>query len=128
MISSVLVVSSLFFSFAIVYIRTRAQHDYIRYLREIGIDESLFETDEHRQRCDQLQLGVAEGVANGCKRPGAVRLAFLRRGRVHEQPDARHERGSDGHADETAAGEDAGQQLRGFACEQCEHEKTRFYS
>lgn len=92
----------------------------IRYLGEIGVDESLFEADEHRQRRDQLQLGVAEGVADGRERPGAVRLAFLGRGRVHEQPDARHERGGDCHADETAAGEHAGQQLRGFTCEQCE--------
>jgi len=84
----------------------------------------LFESDEHGQRGDQLELGVAERVANGRERSGAIRLAFLGRGRVHEQANARHERRGDGHADETASGEHAGQQLRGLACKR-EVQRTR---
>lgn len=89
----------------------------IQNLGKVGVDEALLEADEHGQRSDQLEFDVAERVADGGKRPSRVRFAFLCSGRVHEQPDARHERRGDGHADETTSGEHAGQQLRGLACE-----------
>lgn len=90
-------------------------------LGKVGVDEPLFESDEHGQGGDQLEFGVAEGVEDGRERPGRVRLAFLGRGRVNEQADARHERRGDGHADETAGGEHAGQQLRRLAWQHVRH-------
>lgn len=89
----------------------------IQNLGKVGVDEALLEADEHGQRGDQLEFDVAERVADGGERPSRVRFAFLCGGRVHEQPDTRHERRGDGHADETTSGEHAGQQLRGLACE-----------
>lgn len=84
------------------------------YLGKVRVDESLLESNEHGQRSDQLEFGVAEGVADGGERSSAVRFAFLGRGRVHEQANTRHERRGDGHANETASGENAGQKLCGF--------------
>lgn len=49
------------------------------YLGEIGIDKSLFKSDEQRQWSDELKFGVAECIADGRKRPGAVRFSFLGR-------------------------------------------------
>lgn len=54
------------------------------YLGEIGIDKSLFKSDEQRQWSDELKFGVTECIADGRKRPGAVRFSFFRCGRVHE--------------------------------------------
>lgn len=87
----------------------------VPYLGKIGVYKSLFESNEHGERCDQLKFGVAKGVADGGERAAAVRFAFFRPGSVHEHADSRHERRGDGHADKTTPGENAGQKLRGFA-------------